>query len=153
MRGKERNQGMIDISEKPVTKRVAIASGFVQMTKKSLDIFVQEGSPKGNVLETARIAGIMAVKKTPEIIPLCHPLEIKKVNINLNLDKKKKRVLVTAEVISLGQTGVEMEALVAVSVSCLTIYDMMKFSDKGMGISEIKLMHKSGGKSGDYHRK
>jgi cyclic pyranopterin phosphate synthase len=149
----KQNKGMVDISDKPVTRRTALASGFIRMNHEAWKILTTKGSPKGNVLETARVAGILAVKKTPEMIPMCHPLEIKKVKMDLDYDKKRKGVLVTSEVVSLGQTGVEMEALTAVSVACLTIYDMMKFADKAMVISEIALIKKTGGKSGDYYRK
>ena len=147
--GKQTN-GMVDISAKEVTKRVARASSIITMSEKAFLAFEKEGSPKGDVLETAKIAGIMAAKSTPEMIPMCHPLDLKKVSLTFKIDKKDLRVITTAEVVCLGQTGVEMEALTAASIASLTIYDMMKWADRGSVISETKLLHKSGGKSGDY---
>jgi len=149
-KGKQIN-GMVDVSEKEVTKRIARAMSVITMSQRAFTLFQKEGSPKGNVLETAKIAGIMAAKQTPEIIPMCHPLALKKVAVTFKTDKDKRQVITTAEVICMGQTGVEMEALTAVSIASLTIYDMMKWADKGSVISETKLLHKSGGKSGDYN--
>ena len=144
---------MVDISTKEITKRVAVAQGYVKMSSETLKILLKKGSPKGNVFETAKVAGIMAAKLTPKIIPMCHPLELKKVSVNCNVDKKRNCVVIVSEVVCLGQTGVEMEALTAVSVAALTIYDMMKWAQKSMVISEIKLLHKSGGKCGDFNRR
>ena len=144
--------GMVDNSEKNITKRIALASGKIVLSKNAFKILMNEGSPKGNVWEAAKISGVMAAKKTPELIPLCHPLEINKVKVVFETDSKKCTVTSNVEVVYVGRTGVEMEALTAVSASLLTIYDMMKWADKGMVISDIKLLHKSGGKSGDYNR-
>ena len=141
---------MVDVSQKDVTKRIAVASSTLQMSRKSFDLFLTEGSPKGNVLETAKVAGIMAAKSTPSIIPLCHPLELNKVSIYFSIDKKKNAVTAVAEVVCLGRTGVEMEALTAASVATLTIYDMMKWADLKMTISDTRLLKKSGGKSSLY---
>jgi len=143
---------IVDISEKQITKRVACAEGKIVFSPRAFKIFVKEGSPKGNVLETAKIAGIMAAKNTPALIPLCHPLGLEKVSVIFELLKSKNTVKVVSEVSCSGKTGVEMESLAAVSAACLTIYDMMKFSGQDMTIEGIHLMHKSGGKSGVYHR-
>ncbi len=143
---------MIDISDKQITKRVAIASGEIIFSPKAFKILLKQGSPKGNVLETAKIAGIMAAKHTPVLIPLCHPLFLEKVSVTFELLKSKSTVKVVSEVSVFGKTGVEMEALSAVSAACLTIYDMMKFTGQDITITGIRLMHKSGGKSGVYHR-
>ncbi|MCR4336668.1 MAG: cyclic pyranopterin monophosphate synthase MoaC, partial [Candidatus Omnitrophica bacterium] len=137
---------MVDISEKNVSKRTAVASSTIFLNKDAFKILMGEGSPKGNVLETARIAGIMAAKSTPQIIPLCHPLELSKMKVDFQVDPKNHAVHVIAEVNYQGRTGVEMEALMAVSAAALTIYDMMKWADKGMVISDIKLLKKTGGK-------
>lgn len=147
---KKLSAGMVDISEKSVTKRRAVAQAVVTFQPEAFDIFCSQGSPKGNVVETARIAGIMAAKSTPAIIPLCHPLALDKVNIEIETNAAKKTAEIIAEVISTGKTGVEMEALSAVSAAALTVYDMMKWSGQTMVISQIKLLHKSGGKSGVY---
>ncbi len=143
--------GMVDVSGKAVTKRIARAISTIIMSSKAFKALIEGGSPKGDVFETAKIAGIMAAKSTSDIIPMCHPLALKKVTITFKIDKKKNQVISAAEVICLGQTGVEMEALTAASIASLTIYDMMKWADKGSVISETKLLHKSGGKSGDYN--
>jgi cyclic pyranopterin phosphate synthase len=145
--------GMVDISDKVVTKRRAVAIGAVTFDSKAFKLFVKEGSPKGNIFETAKIAGIMAAKSTPSIIPLCHPLALDKVNVNLEIVKSERVVVVTAEVVSTGKTGVEMEALAAVCAACLTVYDMMKWSGQTMTIADVRLVHKSGGKSGTFDRK
>lgn len=144
--------GMADISDKQTTQRVAIASGKIVFSPKAYRILLKQGSPKGNVLETAKIAGIMAAKHTPSLIPLCHPLLLEKVSITFEMLKFKNTIKVVSEVSCSGKTGVEMEALSAVCASCLTIYDMMKFASQDMVITDIRLMHKSGGKSGVYHR-
>jgi len=143
---------MVDISDKEITKRVALAEGKIVFTPKAFRILLKQGSPKGNVLETAKIAGIMAAKNTPSLIPLCHPLSLEKVSVSFKLLKSKNIVKVNSEVLCSGKTGVEMEALSAVCAACLTIYDMMKFSGQEMTISEIRLIHKSGGKNGVYQR-
>ncbi|MCB5176018.1 MULTISPECIES: cyclic pyranopterin monophosphate synthase MoaC [Microvirga] len=141
---------MVDVSDKAVTSRTAIAEGSVVMTRETVALIRQGDAKKGDVLGTARLAGIMASKKTHELIPLCHPLMISKVKVDCALDEELPGVRVTAEVKVSGQTGVEMEALTAVSVACLTVYDMVKAADKGMRIENIRLRHKSGGRSGTY---
>lgn len=141
---------MVDVGSKAETDRVAIAEGLVLMAPETLAIVRAGDARKGDVLGTARLAGIMAAKKTHELIPLCHPLLISKVAVDLVLDEALPGVRVTAEVRMRGQTGVEMEALTAVSVACLTVYDMVKAVDRGMRIEGVKLRHKSGGKSGTY---
>jgi cyclic pyranopterin phosphate synthase len=143
---------MVDIGDKQITKRVARAEGKIIFSAKAFKIFSKQGSPKGNVLETAKVAGIMAAKNTPSLIPLCHSLFLEKVSLTFELLKSKNTIKVSSEVSCSGKTGVEMEALAAVSAACLTIYDMMKFSGQDMTISDIRLMHKSGGKTGVYQR-
>ncbi|WP_262031372.1 cyclic pyranopterin monophosphate synthase MoaC [Microvirga sp. Mcv34] len=141
---------MVDVSDKSVTSRTAIAEGCVVMQAETLDLIRHGEAKKGDVLGTARLAGIMASKRTHELIPLCHPLLISKVKVDCALDDSLPGIRVTAEVRVSGQTGVEMEALTAVSVACLTIYDMVKAADKGMRIEHIRLRRKSGGRSGDF---
>lgn len=142
---------MVDVSEKAETTRVAVAQGLVRMRAETLDLILADGLPKGDVLATARIAGIMAAKKTHDLIPLCHPLAISKIEIDLVAERDPiPAIRVTATVKLKGKTGVEMEALTAVSVACLTLYDMGKAVDKGMVIDAIHLVEKTGGKSGDY---
>jgi cyclic pyranopterin phosphate synthase len=141
---------MVDVSEKTITARTAIAEGFVAMQPRTLDLLKGADTPKGDVLGTARIAGIMAAKRTHELIPLCHPLNLSKVAVHLEPSAKPAGVRVVAEVKTSGQTGVEMEALTAVSVACLTLYDMLKAVDRGMRFDGIRLIEKSGGRSGDY---
>jgi cyclic pyranopterin monophosphate synthase len=141
---------MVDVSEKAVTSRTAIAEGHVVMQRATLDLIRSGGAKKGDVLGVARIAGIMAAKKTHELIPLCHPLLLTKVTLDLAFDDALPGIRITAAVKVGGQTGVEMEALTAVSVACLTIYDMAKAADKAMRIGGIQLLEKTGGKSGDY---
>lgn len=143
---------MVDIADKAVTSRRAIAEGCVVMEPATLDLIRAGDAKKGDVLGTARLAGIMAAKRTHELIPLCHPLMLSKVSLELTLDDTLPGVRVTAEVRVGGQTGVEMEALTAVSIACLTIYDMVKAVDRGMRIEAVQLLHKSGGKSGVYER-
>ena len=138
---------MVDISDKQITKRVAHAEGMIVFSPKAYKILLKQGSPKGNVLETAKIAGIMAAKNTPSLIPLCHPLFLEKVSVTFEMLKSKNTVKVVAEVSCSGKTGVEMEALSAVSAACLTIYDMMKFTGQDITITGIRLMHKSGGRA------
>ena len=144
--------GMVDVSRKDVTERSAVAEGCVCFSPQAFAIFLNEGSPKGNVLETARVAGVMAAKSTPQIIPLCHPLPLDKVEVSFDVDRKHARVIVKTQVKCLSRTGVEMEALTAVSAAALTIYDMMKWADKTIEISDIRLLEKKGGKSGHFKR-
>jgi cyclic pyranopterin phosphate synthase len=141
---------MVDISEKPATVRVAVAEGRVVMSKATLELILQGDMKKGDVLGTARIAGIMAAKRTHELIPLCHPLAISNVEVTITADEQTPSLLVRANVKVTGATGVEMEALTAVSVACLTIYDMAKAVERGMRIEGIRLLEKYGGTSGHY---
>ncbi|MBA4210008.1 MAG: cyclic pyranopterin monophosphate synthase MoaC [Parvibaculum sp.] len=141
---------MVDVSEKPVTSRSATAKGRISMKASTLKLILDDKLKKGNALEVARLAGIMAAKRTADLIPLCHPLAISKVEVELRPDRKTSSVEVEATVKLSGRTGVEMEALTAVSVACLTLYDMAKAVDRGMTIGDIRLVEKSGGKSGDY---
>ncbi|QIG92244.1 MULTISPECIES: cyclic pyranopterin monophosphate synthase MoaC [unclassified Bradyrhizobium] len=141
---------MVDVSAKPATERTAVAEGRVLMSKATLALIEQGQAKKGDVLATARIAGIMAAKRTSELIPLCHPLALTKVTIDIATDAKLPGCIVRASVKVTGPTGVEMEALTAVSVACLTIYDMVKAVDRGIRIEGIHLIEKIGGKSGHY---
>jgi cyclic pyranopterin phosphate synthase len=141
---------MVDVSDKAITSRSAIAEGFVTMQQETLAILQAGNAKKGDVLATARIAGIMAAKRTHELIPLCHPLAITKVTVDFTPSQEPPGVHVQAEVRVTGQTGVEMEALTAVSVACLTVYDMLKAVDKGMSFTGIQLLIKTGGRSGTY---
>ena len=142
---------MVDVSDKIVTSRTAIAQGFVAMQTETLALIETGQAKKGDVLATARIAGIMAAKKTHELIPLCHPLSITKATVAFAPSKNPPGLHVTAEVKVSGPTGVEMEALTAVSVACLTIYDMLKAADKELVISDLRLIEKTGGRSGTFH--
>lgn len=144
------NVRMVDVTEKEETLRIAVAGGIVFMNRETFEKIKDNKVKKGNVLETARIAGVMAAKKTPDLIPMCHPLYITFVSIDFIPDEKTNSIEIRAEVRLKGQTGVEMEALTAASVSALTIYDMCKSHDRGMRITDIKLLEKSGGKSGEY---
>ena len=141
---------MVDVAGKPVTDRLARAEGRVVMAPETLRLIREGDAKKGDVLGTARVAGIMAAKRTHELIPLCHPLLLTKVRVDCTLDDALPGVRVTAEARVSGQTGVEMEALTAVSVACLTVYDMVKAADRGMRIEGIRLMAKSGGRSGAF---
>lgn len=141
---------MVDVSDKAVTSREATAEGFVRMDAATLALALSGDAKKGDVRATAEIAGIMAAKKTADLIPLCHPLALSKVEVRVT--PAEGGLAVTARVKTSGQTGVEMEALTAVSVACLTIYDMLKAADKGMTIETVRLLTKSGGKSGDWAR-
>jgi cyclic pyranopterin phosphate synthase len=143
---------MVDVSEKDVTTRVAVAEGCIVMQPETLELIVSGNAKKGDVLGTARIAGIMAAKRTHELIPLCHALLLSKVTIDLTPDPALPGVRVRAIAKVAGQTGVEMEALTAVTVACLTIYDMAKAVDRFMRIEGVGMMEKSGGKSGDWNR-
>ena len=144
---------MVDVSEKTSTERVAVAEGRVIMSKATLDLVVSGNAKKGDVLGTARIAGIMAAKRTHELIPLCHPLAISQVVLDLAPDAQLPGITIRASVKVQGQTGVEMEALTAVSVACLTVYDMVKAAEREMRIEGIRLIEKSGGKSGLFRAK
>lgn len=141
---------MVDVSDKPVTPRVAVASGHVVMAPETLALVTEGRAGKGDVLGIARLAGIMGAKRTADLIPLCHPLPITKVTLDLAADPTLPGVRLTATVRTTGQTGVEMEALTAVSVAALTIYDMLKAAEKGMEIGAIRLELKDGGKSGRW---
>jgi len=141
---------MVDVSGKPVTDRTAIAEGCVVMTPETLALVTEGRAKKGDVLGVARLAGIMGAKRTADLIPLCHPLPVTKVALDLVPDAGLPGIRVTATVKTGGQTGVEMEALTAVSVACLTVYDMLKAAEKGMRIEGIRLRMKDGGKSGRF---
>ncbi len=141
---------MVDVSEKRATERIAVAEGRVVMTKATLELILSGNAKKGDVLGAARIAGIMAAKKTHELIPLCHPLALSKVTVDIAPDRKLPGCIVRSTVKVTGPTGVEMEALTAVSVACLTIYDMIKAAERSVRIEAIHLVEKKGGKSGHY---
>jgi cyclic pyranopterin phosphate synthase len=143
---------MVDVGDKTESERVAIAEGAIRMRPETLELILSGNAKKGDVLGAARFAGIMAAKKTSELIPLCHPLMISKVTVEITTDAALPGLHVEAVVKLTGKTGVEMEALTAVSVACLTIYDMAKAADKAMEIVNIRLKSKSGGKSGDFSR-
>ncbi len=147
------NAKMVDVTEKPLTMREAVAKGSVYMKPETIKLIEDKKIPKGDVFGVSRVAGIMAAKKTSELIPMCHPLNITSINIDFDLDRNKNKVDIKAHLKILGQTGVEMEALTAVTVAALTIYDMCKAVDKGIIISDIMLLEKRGGKSGTYKRK
>ena len=144
---------MVDVSAKATTERIAVAEGRIVMASKTLDLVLAGNAKKGDVLGAARIAGIMAAKKTHELIPLCHPLPVTQVAVDIDPDRELPGLVVRATVKVTGQTGVEMEALTAVSVACLTVYDMVKAVERGMCIEGIRLIEKSGGKSGRYQAK
>jgi len=144
---------MVDVSEKAVTTRVAIAAGCVKMSRETLETITEGRAKKGDVLGVARLAGIMGAKKTSELIPLCHPLPITKVAVELSPDSDLPGIMIEATVKTTGQTGVEMEALTAVTTAALTLYDMVKAVDKSMVISDVRLILKEGGKSGRYEAK
>jgi len=141
---------MVDVSAKPASERLAVAEGRVIMSKSTLDLILSGNAKKGDVLGTARIAGIMAAKRTSDLIPLCHPLSLSKVTVDIAPDQRLPGCLVRATVKVTGPTGVEMEALTAVSVACLTVYDMVKAAERGVRIEGIHLVEKKGGKSGHY---
>lgn len=141
---------MVDVSDKAVTARTAVAEGFIAMAPETLALVTTGAAKKGDVLAAARLAGIMAAKRTHELIPLCHPLAITKASVDFEMRSDPSGIAVTAEVKVSGQTGVEMEALTAVSVACLTIYDMLKAADRGMVIGPVQLMEKTGGRSGTW---
>ncbi|KPL24525.1 MAG: hypothetical protein AMJ75_03530 [Phycisphaerae bacterium SM1_79] len=146
------SKGMVDISGKDITVRTATASGCITLGQEGFNITKDGTCSKGDVLETAKIAAINAVKTTPSIIPMCHPISIEAVKVEFVMDEESKSVSVSVTVKSSGKTGVEMEALTGASAACLTIYDMLKYKGKDMVISRIKLLEKTGGKSGDYKR-
>ena len=148
--GRRGEARMVDVSAKTPTERVAIAEGRVIMQPATLDLVLSGDAKKGDVLGAARIAGIMAAKRTHELIPLCHPLALSKVEVDITPDKKLPGLVVRATVLVTGKTGVEMEALTAVSVACLTVYDMVKAVERGMRVEGIRLVEKRGGKSGHY---
>lgn len=141
---------MVDVTDKQASDRIARAEGRVTMEPETLALILGNKIAKGNVIEAARLAGIMAAKRTHELIPLCHPLLLGKVDIEITADEAASALDVSASVRVSGKTGVEMEALTAVTIACLTIYDMAKAVDRGMTIGEVRLTHKSGGKSGTY---
>jgi cyclic pyranopterin phosphate synthase len=144
------NAHMVDVGAKDVTERVAVAGASVRMQPATLKLIATRKAAKGDVLAVAQLAGIMAAKKTPDLIPLCHPLALNSVDVKLSLDARRNAVDIEATCRLKGRTGVEMEALTAASVAALTVYDMCKSVDRGMLISDIRLLHKSGGKSGTY---
>ncbi len=144
------NARMVDVGAKPVTERRAVAAGRVLMAPDTLAMVTAGTAKKGDVLAVARLAGIMAAKKTADLIPLCHPMALSAVDLDLSAQAAPPSVTVTATVKTTGQTGVEMEALTAVTVACLTVYDMLKAVDRAMVIEAVRLTHKSGGKSGTY---
>lgn len=139
---------MVDVSAKPATAREAVASGLVRMQRETRDLALSGGAKKGDVIAAAEIAGVMAAKKTADLIPLCHPLALTKVEVRV--EPADTGLAVTAKVATTGPTGVEMEALTAVSVACLTLYDMLKAAERGMVIEAVRLTEKSGGASGDW---
>lgn len=144
---------MVDVTAKKPTERNAVAGGMISMNPETFDLIQNRKVKKGNVLEAARIAGIMAAKKTAELIPMCHPLNITHIQVDFSPDAAASCIRIEAAVRAIDQTGVEMEAITAVSIAALTIYDMCKSTDKEMTISNIQLLKKSGGKSGTYIRK
>ena len=144
---------MVDISKKKITTRIAVAEGFIHMKKTTLEMIQKGLHKKGDVLSIARIAGIMGAKKTSELIPLCHPLNIEAINIDFEINNKANQINVLVNCKTNNKTGIEIEALTAVSICTLTIYDMCKSVDRSMHIDNIRLVHKSGGKSGTYNKK
>ena len=149
---KDGRASMVDVGQKDTTSREAVAEGSVTMAPSTLAAIRDGAVPKGDVLSSARIAGIMAAKRTPDLIPLCHPLPLTKISVEFEIDEQESRVVIVATVRCNGRTGVEMEALTAVSVAALTIYDMAKALEKTMTISNVRLLQKKGGKSGDWQR-
>jgi len=146
------NVQMVDIADKAITKRKAIASGTITASRKTIDSIKENTNKKGDVLSVARIAGIQAAKKTSELIPLAHPIEISNVKIDFEINNKHEQIKCIVEVSSVGKTGVEIESLMAAQISLLTIYDMCKYLDRSMLISDVKLLLKEGGKSGKFKR-
>ncbi len=146
----EGKAAMVDVSDKPDSDRVAVAKGEIAMAPDTLAMIMAGGVKKGDVLSVARLAGIMGAKRTPDLIPLCHPLALTSIKVDLVPDPDRDAIEITATCKITGKTGVEMEALTAVAVAALTVYDMCKAVDRGMRIGEIRLVHKSGGKSGSF---
>jgi len=144
---------MVDVSNKQVTRRTAIAKGYISMQAETLSLILEGRHKKGDVLGIARVAGIMAAKKTSELVPLCHPLSLSHISVELSPDTDNHRLICRVQARTTGQTGVEMEALTAVQVSLLTVYDMCKSVDRGMTIHSVQLVEKSGGKSGTWKRR
>lgn len=142
---------MVDVGRKPETERIAVAGGTVRMKPETLRLVTENHTPKGDVLVTAQLAGIMAAKRTHQLIPLCHPLPLTKVEVDFDIDEAASCIEITATARCTGRTGVEMEALTAVSVAALTLYDMMKAVERTVTIERIRLLHKRGGKSGAWH--
>ena len=151
--GAEGEARMVDVSGKDATSRVAVAEGNVRMALATLEAILKGDARKGDVIGAARIAGIMAAKKTAGLIPLCHPLQLAKVTVDIAPDEALPGLKVRAEARCVGPTGVEMEALTAVAVACLTVYDMAKAIDRGMSVEGVRLIEKRGGKSGDWRRR
>jgi len=147
-----RSKGMVDVSAKDITVRTARASGSILLGAEAFQVLKQGACAKGDVLATAKIAAIQAVKATPTIIPMCHPVLIEGIEVEFELNEARNSVSVAVAVRSSGKTGVEMEALCGVTAACLTVYDMLKYTGKEIIITQIKLMEKTGGKSGDYKR-
>lgn len=145
------NARMVDVSAKPETLRIARASAHVLMQRTTLELIASGGHSKGDVLTVARIAGIQAAKRCAELVPLCHPLQLTGIDVELKLDMPHNRVVIETECRVTGATGVEMEALTAAAVAALTVYDMCKAVDRGMTIGDVRLLHKSGGQSGDWN--
>ncbi|THD58128.1 cyclic pyranopterin monophosphate synthase MoaC [Phenylobacterium sp.] len=143
---------MVDVSDKPATARLAVAAGRVRMAPETLALALGGGGKKGDVIAVAELAGVMAAKRTSDLIPLCHPLSLSKIVVEVATSAEGDGLTVTATAKTTGPTGVEMEALTAVSVACLTLYDMLKAADRGMTIDAIRLVEKSGGASGDFRR-
>ena len=148
----QKSNGMVDVSDKNITVRTAKASGSIKLGNQAFEVIKKGICTKGDVLATAKIAAIQAVKSTPTIIPMCHSVLIEAINVDFALNEENKSVIVTVAVKSSGKTGVEMEALTGATAACLTIYDMLKYTGKAMIIKQIKLFEKTGGKSGDYKR-
>ena len=143
---------MVDVGEKPPTRREATAAASVLVSRETFDLIRSGGMKKGDVLTVAQIAGVMGAKRTPDIIPMCHPIQLTGIDLNLSLNEKKLSVEIRATVSCSGKTGVEMEALTAASVAALTVYDMCKAVQKDMFITDVMLLEKSGGVHGDFHR-
>ena len=141
---------MVDVTAKAETERIAVAKGSITMAPETLALIREGGVQKGDVLSVARLAGIMGAKRTPDLIPLCHPLALTSISVELTADPAHNAIDITASCTLVGKTGVEMEALTAVAIAALTVYDMCKAADRGMRIGDIRLVHKSGGKSGLY---
>jgi cyclic pyranopterin phosphate synthase len=146
----EGNAAMVDVGDKDVTERSATARGSIYMQPETIALITSGGVKKGDVLSVARLAGIMGAKRTPDLIPLCHPLALTSVSVDLSIDPSRNAVDISATCKLRGRTGVEMEALTAVAVAALTVYDMCKAADRGMRIADVRLVHKSGGKSGTF---